>query len=120
MSLKGSSAWTGYNRVTWNEAAVQSKDGANIAAALHKCCAYKEEQEIQENIATLYTQETTLNLKMPKFTVHPKSITIFEFKKEWLECKRATALTKQEGLAELKQAIQTTQRKAVLDMKEEE
>jgi hypothetical protein len=55
-----------------------------------------------------------------KFTVQPKSITIFEFKKEWLEYKRATALTKQEGLAELKQAIQTTQRKAVLDMKEEE
>ncbi len=60
------------------------------------------------------------NLKMPKFTGQPKSITIFEFRKEWLEYKRAAALTKQEGLAELKQAIQTTQRKAVLDMKEEE
>jgi hypothetical protein len=60
------------------------------------------------------------NLKMPKVTGQPKSITIFEFKKEWLEYKRAAALTKQEGLAELKQAIQTTQRKAMLDMKEEE
>jgi hypothetical protein len=60
------------------------------------------------------------NLKMPKYTSQPKSITIFEFRKEWLEYKRAAALTKQEGLAELKQAIQTTQRKAVLDMKEEE
>jgi hypothetical protein len=60
------------------------------------------------------------NLKIPKFTGQPESITIFEFKKEWLEYKRAAALTKQEELAELKQAIQTTQRKAVLDMKEEE
>jgi len=57
---------------------------------------------------------------MPKFTGQPKSITIFEFWKEWLEYKRAAALTKQEGLAELKQAIQTTQRKAVLDMKDVE
>jgi hypothetical protein len=107
--------------------------------------AYREERETQENIATLHTQETTLrenmlawrgemgvwqeknrravnrsNLKMPKFTGQPKSIAIFEFRNEWLEYKRAAALTKQEGLAELKQAIQTTQRKAVLDMKEEE
>jgi hypothetical protein len=39
-----------------NEAAVRSKDGANITAALHKCRAYREEREIQENIATLHTQ----------------------------------------------------------------
>ncbi len=101
-----------------NEAAVRSKDVANIAAALHKCRAYREEWQIQEIIATLHTQETTLrenmlawrgemgvwqeksrravnrsNLKMPKFTGQPKSITIFEFRKEWLEYKRATALT---------------------------
>ncbi len=88
-----------------NEAAVRSKDGASIAAALHKCCAYREEREIQENIATLNTQETMLrenmlawhgemgvwqeksrravnrsNLKMPKLTGQPKSITIFEFR----------------------------------------
>jgi hypothetical protein len=97
----------------------------NIAVAMHKCHAYQEKLEIQENISTLYTQETTLrenmltfckemgvwqkkskravkrsNLKMPKFTGQPKSITIFEFKKEWLEYKRAAALTKQEGLPE--------------------
>jgi hypothetical protein len=47
-----------------NEAAVRSKDGANIAAALHKCRAYREEREIQENIATLHTQETTLRENM--------------------------------------------------------
>jgi hypothetical protein len=40
-----------------NEAAVRSEDGANIAAALHKCRAYQEEGEIQENIATLYTHD---------------------------------------------------------------
>jgi hypothetical protein len=39
-----------------NEAAVRSKDGTNIAAALHKCRAYREERQIQENIATLHTR----------------------------------------------------------------
>ena len=116
-----------------SEAKVRSKDGESIAAALHKCRAYKEERDIQENIATLYTNETALrelmltwrselgvwheksrravnrsNLKMPKLTGQPKSITIFEFKKEWEDYKKAAALSKQEGLAELKQAIQTT------------
>jgi hypothetical protein len=81
-----------------NEAAVRSKDGANITAALHKCRSYREEREIQENIATLHTQETTLrentltwrgemgvwqeksrravnrsNLKMPKFRASPRA-----------------------------------------------
>ena len=57
---------------------------------------------------------------MPKFTGQPKTLTIFEFKKEWMDYKKAAALSKQEGLAELKTAIQTSQRKAVLDMKGEE
>ena len=116
--------------IVTSEAKVRSRDGESIAAALHKCRAYKEEREILENIATLYSNETALrelmltwrsemgvwheksrravnrsNLKMPKFTGQPKSITIFEFKKEWEDYKKAAALSKQEGLAELKQAI---------------
>jgi hypothetical protein len=47
-----------------NEAAVRSKDSANIDGPCTKCRAYQEEREIQENIATLYTQETTLRENM--------------------------------------------------------